>query len=142
MIKQQPAIEQCGGVAVLVAYDRPGLLGTKMMRGLAVPFPILFDPERWAYRAWGLGRTGLFGAMLSPVLNWRYFKLLIGGERFLGLAPDMFQLGGDFVLDRRHRVTFMHRMRNNGDRAPVARLIAELRQAADELTRTPAPGDV
>ncbi len=130
MIEQQAEIDQIGGVVVLVAYDRPGLIGTRMMRGLEVPFPILFDPERVAYRAWGLGRTGLFGAMLSPSLNWRYLKLLIRGERFLGFAPDMFQLGGDFVLDRSHRVRFVHRMRNNGDRAPVARLIAEFRNAA------------
>ncbi len=136
MIQQQQAIEQLGGVVVLIAYDRPGLLGAKMMRGLEVPFPILFDPERMAYRAWGLGRTGLLGAMLSPELNWRYLKLLIRGERFLGFAPDMFQLGGDFVLDRRHRVAFVHRMRNNGDRAPVARLMAELRKAAEGPTQS------
>jgi len=130
VIEQQEAITALGGVAVLVAYDRPGLIGTKMMRGLDVPFPIVFDPERVAYRAWGLGRTGLFGAMLSPELNWRYLKLLIRGERFLGFAPDMFQLGADFVLDREHRVRFGYRMRNNGDRAPVSRLIQELRTAA------------
>lgn len=54
--------------------------------------------------------------MLSPSLNWRYLKLLAGGERFLGLAPDMYQLGGDFVLDGQGYLRFAHRMRNNGDR--------------------------
>lgn len=115
---------------VLVAYDQPGLLATKMMRGLHVPYTIVFDPNRVAYRRWGLGRTGLFGAMLSPALNWRYLRLLFRGERFLGLAPDMLQLGGDFVLDRTHRITFAHRMTNNGDRAAVSTLLEELQQAA------------
>jgi hypothetical protein len=117
-----------------------GLLGTKMMRGLNVPFVILFDPERAAYRRWGLGRTGLFGAMLSPELNCRYLKLLLRGERFLGLAPDMFQLGGDFVLDRAHRIAFAHRMRNNGDRAPVPHLLDKLREVAVEPSGGPGGG--
>jgi len=115
---------------VLIAYDRPGLIGTKMMRGLDVPWPVLFDPARESYRRWGLGRTNLFGAMLSPELNWRYLKLLLRGERFLGFAPDMFQLGADFVLDRAHRVTFAHLMRHNGDRPPTALLVDHLKQAA------------
>ena len=130
MIEQKAEIAKLGAIVVLVAYDRPGLLATKMMRGLDVPYPILFDPSREAYQRWGLGRTGLFGAMLSPALNWRYLKLLLRGERFLGLAPDMLQLGGDFILDRTHHVTFAHRMTNNGDRAEVSILLDELRRAA------------
>ena len=124
-----------GASVVLVAYDRPGLLGTKMMKGLDVPYTLLFDPERKAYAAWGMGRTNLMGAMLSPDLNWRYLKLLLRGERFLGFAPDMFQLGGDFVLAPSHRIGFAHRMRNNGDRASVDTLLGELQKAA-----APVPG--
>ena len=126
MIERQEDIARLNGAVVLVAYDRPGLVATKIMRGLDVPYILAFDPARKAYRRWGLGRTGLFGAMLSPSLNWRYLKLLLRGERFLGFAPDMFQLGADFVLDRTHHVRFVHRMRNNGDRAPVEALIQEM----------------
>jgi hypothetical protein len=60
-------------------------------------------------------------------LNWRYFRLLLAGERFLGFAPDMFQLGGDFVVDPQGVVRFAHRMRNNGDRASVTRLFEAIR---------------
>ena len=137
MIERQEEAAELGALVVLVAYDRPGLIGTKMMRGLEVPYTIVFDPEREAYRSWGMGRTGLMGAMLSPELNWRYLKLLLRGERFLGFAPDMFQLGGDFVLDRSHRLRFAHRMRNNGDRATVARLFEELRRAASHPESPP-----
>lgn len=130
MIEREPEIAALDAVVVLIAYDRPGLLGTKMMRGLSVPWTILFDPDRLGYRAWGLGRTNLLGAMLSPELNWRYLKLLLKGERFLGFAPDMFQLGGDFILDRSHQIRFLHRMRNNGDRPPVESLVDALREVA------------
>jgi hypothetical protein len=130
VIERQEEVAALEAAVVLVAYDRPGLVGTKLMRGLDVPYTILFDPEREAYRRWGLGRTGLFGAMLSPELNWRYLKLLLRGERFLGFAPDMLQLGADFVLDREHRVSFVHRMKKNGDRAAVSMLVDELRRVS------------
>jgi len=131
VIERQAEVEALGAEVVLVAYDRPGLVGTKLMRGLDVPYTIVFDPERSAYRSWGMGRTGLLGAMLSPELNWRYLKLLLRGERFLGFAPDMFQLGGDFVLDRGHRIAFAHRMKDNGDRAQVSTLFRELERASE-----------
>jgi len=114
---------------VIVAYDEASLLGAKMLHDLTLPFPLLLDASRDVYARWGLGRTNLFGAMLSPSLNWRYLQLLIRGERFLGFAPDMFQLGGDFVVTPAGRIGFAHRMRNNGDRAPVSHLVDELRRA-------------
>jgi len=114
---------------VLVAYDDRSLLEAKMLHDLELPFPVLLDPDRIAYSAWGLGRTNLFGAMLSPSLNWRYFRLLLAGERFLGFAPDMFQLGGDFVVDPTGVVRFGHRMRNNGDRATADDLMEALRRS-------------
>jgi hypothetical protein len=77
-----------------------------------------------------MGRTGLTGAMLSPSLNLRYLKLLAKGERFLGFAPDMFQLGGDFVLDKQGTLVFAYRMRNNGDRADTGKLIDQVARAA------------
>jgi hypothetical protein len=129
VIERQAEVAAIDAAVVLIAYDRPGLLGTKMMRGLDVPYTILFDPNRAAYQRWGLGRTGPLGAWLSPGLSWRYLKLMLRGERFLGLAPDMYQLGGDFILDGEHRITLAHPMTNNGDRAEVSVLLDELRRA-------------
>lgn len=130
VLDQQDAISRLQATVVLVAYDDVSLLGAKMLRDIELPYPLLLDERREAYTAWGMGRTNLFGAMLSPSLNARYLRLLLRGERFLGFAPDMFQLGGDFVVDRSGRVILAHRMRSNGDRAPVAQLIAALTAAA------------
>jgi peroxiredoxin len=127
--KRQQEIAQLGGAVVLVAYDLPSLLAAKMMRGLSVPYPVLFDAEREAYRRWGLGRVGRFRQAFSPVGYWRYLKLLFRGEPFLGTAPDMLQLGGDFVLDRNLRIGFAHRMTGGLDRAAVSVLMEELRRA-------------
>jgi len=134
VLSRREDIEALGAGVLLVAYDEPSLLEAKMLHHLDLPFPLAVDRDRTAYAAWGLGRTNLFGAMLSPSLNWRYFRLLLAGERFLGFAPDMFQLGGDFVIDGGGAVCFAYRMRNNGDRAAVSSLIEALAAA-----RRPSP---
>ena len=131
MIKRREEIEALGAAVILVAYDEPALLSAKMLHEVALPFPLLLDRTRDTYARWGMGSAGLTGAMLSPSLNWRYLKLLAKGERFLGFAPDMFQLGGDFVVDKQGTLVFAHRMRNNGDRADTGKLLDEIARAAD-----------
>lgn len=123
MIEKEEEINKVGGEVLLVAFDDLSLLQAKMLSDLELPYPLLLDASRETYAAWGMGRTNLFGAMLSPALNWRYLKLLVRGERFLGFAPDMFQLGGDFVVDPGGKVAFAYRMKYNGDRASTETLL-------------------
>jgi peroxiredoxin len=130
VIERKDEIEKVGARVLLVAYDEPSLLGAKMMRGLETPYELLLDLKKEAYRRWGLGRTTLRQSVFSPTLGLRYLKLLLRGERFLGLAPDMLQLGGDFIVDRQGRIAFAHAMRDNGDRVAVPELIAHLIRAA------------
>jgi hypothetical protein len=111
---------------LLVAFDDLSLLQAKMLSEIELPYPLLIDGSRETYGAWGMGRTNLFGAMLSPELNWRYLKLLAKGERFLGFAPDMLQLGGDFIVGRDGVLKFAYRMRNNGDRASTDTLVGAM----------------
>jgi hypothetical protein len=131
VIKRREEIEKLGAEVLVVAYDEPTLLSAKMLHDVALPFPLLLDRTREAYTRWGMGRTGLTGAMLSPSLNWRYLKLIAKGERFLGFAPDMFQLGGDFLVDKQGTLAFAYRMRNNGDRVDMGTLVDGLARLAD-----------
>lgn len=130
MIKKKEEIADLGARVLLIAYDEPALLDAKMLFGLDNPFPILLDSEKKTYVAWGMGRTTLSKSMLSPTLTYRYMKLLLEGEKFLGFAPDMLQLGGDFIIDREMRISLAHRMKTNGDRADVERLLEELKRVA------------
>jgi len=131
VIKHHKEIAGLGAEVLAVAYDEPSLLSAKMLHGVALPFPLLLDRTRETYARWGMGRTGLTGAMLSPSLNWRYLKLLAKGERFLGFAPDMLQLGGDFLVDKQGTLVSAYRMRNNGDRVNTRTLLDELRRVAE-----------
>ncbi len=130
MIEQKDEIERLGAQVLLVTHAAPSLLEQKMMHDLNNPFPLLLDPEKSAYHRWGLGETNLAGSVLSPSLNWRYVKLLLRGERFLGTAPNMFQLGGDFIVNSAGRIAAAHPMRNNGDHIGVTELLDELRSVA------------
>lgn len=140
MIEKQKEIEAVGAEVLLIAYDQPSLLSAKMLVYLAVPYLLLLDPTKAAYSRWGMGRTNLWRSMLSPALTWRYIKLLAKGERFLGLAPDMYQLGGDFVIGRKGEIAFAYRMTTNGNRASIERLLAELQRVASDPQSSAASG--
>lgn len=129
MIERRDEISKASAEVVLIAYDRPSTLAAKLMAGLDMTFVLLLDPKKESYQHWGLGRTTLSRSVLSPTLTWRYIKLILKGERFLGFAPDMLQLGADFVIDPDGRIGFAHVMRNNGDRAEVSILLDALRGA-------------
>jgi hypothetical protein len=132
VVGRRREIERCGGRVLLVAYDEEDVLWQKMAHGLEIPYPLLVDREKAAYRKWGMGRLPVGEAFRSlGSLTLRYAKLLLRGERFLGFAKDMRQLGGDFIIDPSGLVGFAHAMRNNGDRAPVDRLLEALRRAAE-----------
>lgn len=127
MIEKKDEIGKLGAEVLLIAFDKQSLLDTKMMLGLQVPFQLVFDFTKETYRRWGLGRTSRWKSYLSPTLSFRYLKLLLKGEKFLGFAPDMFQLGGDFIIDKNGNIAFAYRMKNNGDRVGIGQLLSELK---------------
>lgn len=130
MIREKERVDEIGGRVVLVAHATLAELRAKLMRDLDVPYPILLDHDKTAYRRWCLGCTSWRESVLSLSLTWRYLKLIARGQRFLGFAEDMLQLGGDFVVDSQGRIAFAYPMQNNGDRAPVSRLMEEMSQAS------------
>lgn len=101
-----------------------------MARLLKLDFACYGDPQHAAYRAFGLGRTGVFGLTLAPFL-----RDPVGGLRNLAQADlrasasprsDVFRLGGALVADRDGVVRFLHRSRTTTDLAPTDALLAAL----------------
>ena len=87
------------------------------------PFTILTDPERKAYQAFTLKRLSWF-RVFSPASVKLYLKLLGKGmkqEPYGG--EDIYQSGGDFLLDREGRILFAHRSRDPSDRPSAAKLL-------------------
>ena len=90
------------------------------------PFPLLLDPERRVYRAYGLGRSVL--RVWSPKELWRYLRLMMAGRRLKPVQGDPHQLGGDFIVDPEGTVRLAHPSRDPIDRPPVEKLLKALRE--------------
>ncbi len=90
------------------------------------PFTLLLDPERAAYRAYGLEH--------SLVRSWglkvwgQYARLMLAGRQWRGTLRegDSGQLGGDFIVDANGIARLAYRSRDPTDRPLVSRLLAVL----------------
>ncbi len=95
------------------------------------PFPLMLDPDRRVYDAYGMGRS--FVRVWSLKVMWHYFKLMLRGERLRGIQGDPHQLGGDVLVDRGGTVRLAYRSQDPTDRPGVDELLA----AARELVEAP-----
>jgi hypothetical protein len=123
-------IETLGGAVLVVTFATPPQL-TAFERDNPLPFPIVSDPERKAYLAFSIGSTSA-GALLRPNVIWHYLKLMLRGwwPKRPAEDADIWQLGGDFILDRAGRLIYAHPSKDPADRPGNDVLLAELRNAA------------
>ncbi len=119
-----------GGEVVAVVLARPEALAL-FLQEQPLPFPLLADPTRAAYRAFDLGRTS-WATIFRPDVLWRYLGLIFRGwrPRRKGEGEDVLQLGGDFVLDAGGRLVHAYRSAEPTDRPPIEELLEALRRAA------------
>ena len=123
-------IGAAGAEVLVVVHDSPERIRAGMLDGLDVPFPVLVDEQRTAYRAWGLRRAPFWRVYLDPAVWRQYWRLLRSGERMRRSGADTLQLGGDFVVGRDGRLTYS-RPQQADDRPPVGVLLRELEHAAE-----------
>ena len=98
------------------------------------PFPLLADPERKLYQAFDLKSLSWL-KVFSPATLKLYLKLFRKGLRLQDYGKeDVYQAGGDFLLDRAGNVLLAHRSEDPADRPSVARLL----KAFDGYLRPPA----
>ena len=89
---------------------------------MQLPFPLLSDPERDAYWAYGL-RSGNLRRIFGPGTIWAYVKLLAAGQWYHFRRSDFLQLGGDFVIDAAGVVQYEYRSAAPHDRPAVEQLV-------------------
>lgn len=121
-------IDELGGAAVaLVTFTRQrNLRGYRGRHRL--PFVVLADEERVAYRAYGLGRGPWWRVYGLSTLR-RYGQLLRLGRRLQRPTEDTLQLGGDFVVGPDGRLVYVFRSRGPDDRPSVDDLLAFARSS-------------
>jgi len=94
-----------------------------------VPFPLISDPGKKLYAAYGL-QAGTLGDVLSPTTLLRSLSAL--GRGHLPGVPqgDVLQMPGAFVIDRDGTVLFAHYARDAADHPEPEALRAAGREAA------------
>ncbi len=134
--RQELAARGCS--ILIVAQAKPELLA-KHLGNRQYPVSFAADPERAAYRAFGLGRTrlrsffrpdvvvGYLGGMARGYVPWVPYQ----GE-------DVLQLGGDFILDRAGNVLFSYRSSVATDR-PSAKVLLAAVPSPPPMGGNPAP---
>lgn len=120
-----------GGQVLVISQAKPGALAL-FARTQAWPFPVVADPDKAAYRAFGLARAGCL-TFLRPDVLWGYLRIIFGG-RLPGKPQeeqaDVLQLGGDFVLTATGRVAYAYPSAVPTDRPAPAALLKAVRAAA------------
>ncbi len=116
-------------VACVTFADAPLL--SAFAREMGIDEDALYgDPQRRLYAALGFGRGSVARVWADPRVWARYAALLGRGRRPRRPGQDTLQLGGDAILDRDGRLTWIHRSRGPTDRPPVGVLVSEARRAA------------
>lgn len=141
-----PQIRELGGGVLVVTQAEPAKLSPWVARQ-GHPFPVVGDPCKTGHRLYGLGRGRLL-SMMGPGKLVGYLRSLWGllaRRRPMELpspGSDIFQLGGDFVVDRRGRIAYAFRSEDPTDRPPVAEWLGAMRRAAETgagAQETPPP---
>jgi len=111
---------------VVVVSFGSSLLGRAWLDETRVPFTLRLDPERAAYRAYGLEHSLL--RSWAPHVWWRYAQLMLAGRKWRGIQGDSGQLGGDFIIDSNGILRLAYRNHDPTDRLPVSQLLGALRR--------------
>ena len=92
----------------------------KQQTGLS--WPILLDTDRKLYAAYGMER-GSIAEVLGLRSWWIYAKLLVRGRRLRSSAGDIYQLGGDVLIDPEGRIRLHHVGRGPADRPSIDQIL-------------------
>jgi len=125
-------IRRMGGEVLVVSFAQPAQLAL-YLREQALPFPVVADPSRTAYQAFGLERTTWRTLLRGGVVG-RYLRLMLRGwmPKRKQEGADVLQLGGDFILDERRRLVYVHRSAEPTDRPAVEDLLATIARAVEQ----------
>ena len=92
-----------------------------------IDVPMLRDPRREAYRAFGIQRTTLPG-IFAPRSIWYYITQFFRGRLPRFARADWYQLGGNVLLNEAGEAVWIYRSREPADRPSVAAVLSEIRK--------------
>jgi hypothetical protein len=122
---------QALGCEVVAVSFEPWPLLQEFARREKLPFPVLSDPERKAYRAFGLQEGSAHRIFGLPTI-WTYLRGLFQGRLPRYPSANIRQLGGDILIDASGNIVLLHRSRSPADRPTAAQLLEALRKCGQD----------
>jgi len=89
------------------------------------PYLLLSDPDRKFYRLLRLQKGTAF-QIFHPKTLLSYTRYVIQGKKIEKTKEDIYQLGGDFIFDRKGIYRFGYPSQRPDDRPPVSLLIQKV----------------
>jgi hypothetical protein len=122
---------QALGCEVVAVSFEPLPLLLEFARREKLPFPVLSDPERKAYRAFGLQEGSARRIFGLPTI-WTYLRGLFQGRWPRFPSANIRQLGGDILIDASGKVVLLHRSQSPADRPTVGMLLEAIRKSSQD----------
>ena len=88
-------------------------------------WPLLVDDQRNAYRSYGM-LSASFWDVWGPRSWWVYLKSLLRGETLQAAHGDIYQRGGDVLIDPHGIVRLHHIGTGPADRPPVEQILRSI----------------
>lgn len=104
---------------------QPPELGQAYIEESGWPWPMLVDTKRALYAAYSMPRGG-FGAIWGPASWWGFLQLIVKGRRLMRPVGDVYQLGGDVLIDPNGAVRLHHVARTPVDRPEVETILRRI----------------
>ncbi len=136
-MREKQALLTSQQVSVAVVTFDSGPMIEAYVRESGMEWPLLVDPDRALYRAYGMLR-GRAWHIFGPPAIWVYLKLLAKGRRLRRLGSDVTQLGGDVLVDPGGTVRFHYVGSGPADRPSVESMVDIVRRGQE----VPSPGEV
>ncbi|MBW2276544.1 MAG: AhpC/TSA family protein [Deltaproteobacteria bacterium] len=127
-------VEAVDAQVLVVSFGEPERVAW-LVEDLNLPFRVAADPSRGVYQAFGLAKASFF-RVWHPRVIVKYMKLIRSGMKIphRDVAADLWQLGGDFVIDADGVVRYTYYSEGPEDRPSVDELIAELSSSRSDAS--------
>lgn len=112
----------------VVTFSTP-LMAQAYVEDADWPWPVLLDPERSLYGAFEMDRAPARDIWSLATLK-AYLRVLRTGEHLRPSDEDVYQRGGNVLVDPAGAVRLHHVGRGPADRPPVDQLLAVVRGSA------------
>lgn len=113
------------GVAVAVVTFENDFFARSYVEETALPWPLLVDGQRETYTNYGM-LSASFWDVWGPKTWWAYLKYLAKGHKLKTSGGDIFQRGGDVLIDPEGIVRLHHVGAGPADRPAIETILHKI----------------